>query len=106
MGAKMERTGKRTETCRSKSLSVVPPRSGHCQAPVSHKLGDMTRAESVSHDDRATRTAALVEQLHDIVDQLEAMHPGRRFPLDGHLVGSIGEAAAEALFAIRLAPAS
>ena len=34
------------------------------------------------------------------------MHPGRKFPLDGHLVGSIGEAAAEALFDIVLVPAS
>ena len=34
------------------------------------------------------------------------MHPGRRFPLDGHLVGSIGEAAAEAMFALELQPAS
>jgi len=34
------------------------------------------------------------------------MHPGRKFPLDGHLVGSIGEAAAEAKFDLTLRPAS
>jgi len=34
------------------------------------------------------------------------MHPGRRFPLDGHLVGSIGEAAAEALFDLTLGAGS
>jgi hypothetical protein len=34
------------------------------------------------------------------------MHPGRRFPLDGHLVGSIGEAAAEALFDLTLVAGS
>ena len=34
------------------------------------------------------------------------MHPGRKFPLDGHLVGSIGEAAAEAMFDVGLVPAS
>lgn len=34
------------------------------------------------------------------------MHPGRKFPLDGHLVGSIGEAAAEALFDLTLVAAS
>jgi hypothetical protein len=34
------------------------------------------------------------------------MHPGRGFPLDGHLVGSIGEAAAEALFDLTLVTAS
>ena len=38
--------------------------------------------------------------------ELEAMHPGRRFPLDGHLVGSIGEAAAEALFDLTLVAGS
>jgi len=58
------------------------------------------------HSDRTARTAVLVEQLHAVVDELEAMHPGRKFPLDGHLVGSIGEAAAEAMFEISLAPAS
>lgn len=62
--------------------------------------------DSKSHADRTARTAALVDQLHAIVVELEAMHPGRRFPLDGHLVGSIGEAAAEAMFTIRLQPAS
>lgn len=60
----------------------------------------------VDHSERSVRTAELVDRLHTIVDELEAMHPGRRFPLDGHLVGSIGEAAAEALFDIQLMPAS
>jgi hypothetical protein len=55
---------------------------------------------------RTARTAELVDQLLAIVAELELMHPGRRFPLDGHLVGSIGEAAAEAMFAIRLEPPS
>jgi len=55
---------------------------------------------------RTARTAELVDQLHSIVTELERMHPGRRFPLDGHLVGSIGEAAAEAMFALTLRPAS
>jgi hypothetical protein len=40
------------------------------------------------------------------VTELEEMHPGRKFPLDGHLVGSIGEAAAEALFDLTLVAAS
>jgi hypothetical protein len=56
----------------------------------------------IDHRDRTTRTAELVDQLHAIVEKLEAMHPGRKFPLDGHLVGSIGEAAAEALFDLTL----
>jgi hypothetical protein len=56
--------------------------------------------------ERTKRTAVLVSQLHAIVEELEAMHPGRKFPLDGHLVGSIGEAAAEALFDLSLVAAS
>ncbi len=58
------------------------------------------------HTQRSARTAELVEQLHQVVAELESMHPGRRFPLDGHLVGSIGEAAAEALFDLTLVTAS
>ena len=58
------------------------------------------------HEARTARTAALVEQLLALVQELEEMHPGRRFPLDGHLVGSIGEAAAEAMFALKLVTAS
>lgn len=58
------------------------------------------------HTTRTARTAELVDRLHAIVTELEELHPGRRFPLDGHLVGSLGEAAAEAMFAIQLQPAS
>ena len=54
---------------------------------------------------RSARTAELVGRLHDIVNELEQLHPGRRFPLDGHLVGSLGEAAAEAEFDIELVTA-
>src|SRR5690349_13046615 len=56
--------------------------------------------------ERSARTAVLVDQLQAIVRELEDMHPGRKFPLDGHLVGSIGEAAAEALFDLKLVTAS
>lgn len=63
-------------------------------------------AQAIDHAHRTDRTAELVEQLHAVVEELEAMHPGRKFPLDGHLVGSIGEAAAEAMFDITLVPAS
>ena len=58
------------------------------------------------HVARTARTAELIEQLLAVVQELEDMHPGRKFPLDGHLVGSIGEAAAEAMLAIKLATAS
>ena len=70
-----------------------------------HELEAATTA-AAGHAARTARTAALVDRLHAIVDELEAMHPGRRFPLDGHLVGSIGEAAAEAMFRIQLQPPS
>ena len=52
------------------------------------------------------RTADLVDQLHAIVEELERRHPGRRFPLDGHLVGSLAEVEAQSMFDIRLQPAS
>lgn len=62
--------------------------------------------DPADHAARSARTAELVDLLHAIVDELETMHPGRHFPLDGHLVGSIGEAAAEAMFTLRLLPSS
>jgi hypothetical protein len=55
---------------------------------------------------RIARTAELVARLHQIVAELEDLHPGRKFPLDGHLVGSLAEAAAEAMFDITLKPPS
>ena len=60
----------------------------------------------IEHRERTARTAVLVDRLHAIVTELEEMHPGRKFPLDGHLVGSIGEAATEALFDLKLVAAS
>ena len=64
------------------------------------------QSQSEIYSKRTARTTELVERLHAIVGELESMHPGRRFPLDGHLVGSIGEAAAEAMFKLTLQPAS
>src|SRR5688500_20329438 len=69
-------------------------------------LADPSGSAGTDHLSRTARTAVLVDQLHAIVDELESMHPGRKFPLDGHLVGSIGEAAAEAMFDLTLVPAS
>lgn len=63
-------------------------------------------ARMTDHRQRSARTAELVRQLQAVVTELEEMHPGRKFPLDGHLVGSIGEAAAEALFQVTLVRAS
>lgn len=49
--------------------------------------------------DRTRRTAELVDQLHAVMEELEKLHPSRKFPLDRHLVGSLGEAAGEARIA-------
>src|SRR5688500_4942664 len=69
-------------------------------------IGRPPGSADTAHQDRAARTAVLVDRLHAIVTELEEMHPGRKFPLDGHLVGSIGEAAAEALSDLTLVSAS
>jgi hypothetical protein len=47
-----------------------------------------------------------VVHLYEIVSVLEQRYPGRKFTLDGHLVGSLGEVIAEQTFRIRLHPAS
>lgn len=39
-----------------------------------------------------SRTAEIIRELYRLVDELEAIYPGRKFTPDGHLVGSIGEA--------------
>ena len=45
-----------------------------------------------------------VSELLSIIAELENRFPGRRFTLDGHLFGSIGEAIAEEFYNIELAP--
>ena len=47
-----------------------------------------------------------LDALNNAMDGLEAMFPGRKFTLDGHLVGSIGEVIAAYMFALELMPAS
>ena len=47
-----------------------------------------------------------VRMLLDQVNALEAQFPGRHFTLDGHLVGSVGEAAAAYHYGIELFPPS
>jgi Family of unknown function (DUF6998) len=79
--------------------------SGHHRV-MSDPTLDQFGSTPSDHEHRTARTAVLVDQLHGIVAELEAMHPGRKFPLDGHLVGSIGEAAAETLFDLTLVTAS
>jgi predicted enzyme related to lactoylglutathione lyase len=48
----------------------------------------------------------LIRALYDVVAQLEGLFTGRRFTLDGHLVGSIGEVYAAHRYALTLLPAS
>lgn len=50
--------------------------------------------------------SAELEKLYDASARLEAMFPGRKFTLDGHLVGSIGEVVAAYMFDLDLNPAS
>lgn len=47
-----------------------------------------------------------IRQLYEIVDELEASFPGRKFTPDGHMVGSIGEVIASYNYGIILSPAS
>ncbi len=48
----------------------------------------------------------LLESLYDASERLEALFPGRKFTLDGHLVGSVGEVVAAYMFGLDLARAS
>ena len=48
----------------------------------------------------------LVSQLQAIVMRLEELFPGRRFTLDGHLVGSLAEVIAAYMYDIELLPGS
>jgi len=50
--------------------------------------------------------AGLLSALYDGSERLEELFPGRRFTLDGHLVGSIGEVIAAYMFDLELLRAS
>ncbi|WP_282603075.1 hypothetical protein [Paracoccus sp. PARArs4] len=52
------------------------------------------------------RVIALLDDLYTAADGLERLFPGRKFTLDGHLVGSIGEVVAAYMFDLDLNPAS
>jgi hypothetical protein len=52
------------------------------------------------------RFKKLIQNLYTIVRELEGMFPGRRFTLDGHMVGSIGEAFADYHYGVELYPPS
>ncbi len=48
----------------------------------------------------------LIDSLYSSVDRLQAMFAGRKFTLDGHLVGSLGEVIAAYMFDLKLNTAS
>lgn len=50
--------------------------------------------------------ARYLDDLYTASDGLERLFPGRKFTLDGHLVGSIGEVVAAYIFDLDLNPAS
>lgn len=52
------------------------------------------------------QVARYLDDLYTASDGLEQMFPGRKFTLDGHLVGSIGEVVAAYIFDLDLNPAS
>ena len=60
----------------------------------------------MSEDVDWTQVTALLDDLYTAADGLERIFPGRKFTLDGHLVGSIGEVAAAYMFDLDLNPAS
>lgn len=47
-----------------------------------------------------------IRALYAIVNDLETAYPGRRFTLDGHMIGSIGEVIATEAFDLNLLPNS
>ena len=49
---------------------------------------------------------SLLDALYSASGRLEVLFPGRKFTLDGHLVGSIGEVIAAYMFDLDLNPAS
>ena len=52
------------------------------------------------------QVSELVRRLYALVAEFEVLFPGRRFTLDGHLVGSIGEVLAAHRYGISLCTAS
>ena len=52
------------------------------------------------------RVPELVREVYRVVNELEALFPNRKFTMDGHLVGSIGEVLAAHLYELELLPSS
>jgi len=56
--------------------------------------------------ERMQATAGLLREIYAIVERLQALHPGRSFKPDGHMVGAIGEAWAAWMYGLELLPQS
>jgi len=63
------------------------------------------RAEEITTEP-TNEIPQLLRDLYRIVERLETLFPGRRFTLDGHLVGSIGEVLAAHYYGLELLPPS
>ena len=47
-----------------------------------------------------------IKELYRITNELETEYPGRKFTIDGHLVGSIGEVIVSENYGLKLLPNS
>lgn len=47
-----------------------------------------------------------IKELYKITNELESSYPGRKFTIDGHLVGSIGEVIVAEYYGLTLLPNS
>jgi hypothetical protein len=56
----------------------------------------------MSEDVNWNEVLALLDAMYSASDRLEVLFPGRKFTLDGHLVGSIGEVIAAYMFDLNL----
>lgn len=72
---------------------------------VTHTFPRQRGRRMSEHVDWA-QVARYLDDLYTASDGLERMFPGRKFTLDGHLVGSIGEVVAAYIFDLDLNPAS
>jgi hypothetical protein len=63
-------------------------RSSFLVAPL-FASGDAKRSRDMNQN--RNKIPQLLKQLYEIVAELESLFPGRKFTLDGHLVGSLGE---------------
>lgn len=60
----------------------------------------------IDYMDRLAKLRNIVQGMYAGAKELGGLYPGLHFTLDGHLVGSIGEAIAQEEFGIKLFPAS